>query len=506
MNIVSCTTWVKRGIAATLPEKVELTPKELEEIIKQTQSDLQNDNSDKEEDEEEEEEAIGDESDLEKNKVKKNYDINNSSMETDEYNFDKYDKESGDIHCNIGNIVSFGEDGKDPLITSAETDDDSEKEDDIIKEDDNLVLIGHVDGDASILEIFVYNEAEGSFYCHHDILLPSFPLCIEWLNFDPSDTMPANLCAIGSMTPIIEVWDLDLIDCLEPVFKLGRKPSKKKKLTRIGHKDAVLDLAWNKNYTHILASGSVDQTVLLWDLENGKPATKLDSFNEKVQTLEWHPSETHHLLTGCADQFVRLFDCKLESNVKEWQTPGEVERVLWNHFDTDHFLISTNNGYLEYYDIREDSPIWQVKAHEAEITGLSLSSSYQGLLVTSSNDSIIKVWDILDSKDPCVIWEKKTNLGALQCLASNPDIPLVFAVGGDNKAHNFKVIDLSEISAVNDRFKKRETIYMEMKENCKKSENYNTKEEMMEMAEGMESMALNMVNSGIGDLMKYKCN
>lgn len=59
----------------------------------------------------------------------------------------------------------------------------------------------------------------------------------------------ANLCAIGSMTPIIEVWDLDLIDCLEPVFKLGRKPSKKKKLTRIGHKDAVLDLAWNKNYT-----------------------------------------------------------------------------------------------------------------------------------------------------------------------------------------------------------------------------------------------------------------
>lgn len=43
----------------------------------------------------------------------------------------------------------------------------------------------------------------------------------------------------------IEIWDLDIIDCLEPAFKLG---SKKKKY---GHKDAVLDLAWNKNYQFV---------------------------------------------------------------------------------------------------------------------------------------------------------------------------------------------------------------------------------------------------------------
>lgn len=58
-----------------------------------------------------------------------------------------------------------------------------------------------------------------------------------------------NLCAIGNMTPIIEVWDLDLIDCLEPAYKLGCKPSKKKKQKRVGHRDAVLDVVWNHNYT-----------------------------------------------------------------------------------------------------------------------------------------------------------------------------------------------------------------------------------------------------------------
>lgn len=163
----------------------------------------------------------------------------------DEYNFQGYDDESkeinwtipsnvynlinnnvyfcfagGNMYCAISSLASFdGTNGKDPFITN--DDEDSEEEDDIIKPDDNLVLVGHVENDASILEVFglfknikypilwsqiilhrcanllqliiaVHNEREGSFYCHHDILLPSFPLCIEWLNYDSADIKPGE--------------------------------------------------------------------------------------------------------------------------------------------------------------------------------------------------------------------------------------------------------------------------------------------------------------------------
>nr|XP_033335424.1 periodic tryptophan protein 1 homolog [Megalopta genalis] len=462
MNVIPCMTWVKKGVAAKNPVKVELTPTELKKILEEKQSELHADVEDE---------------DNEVSKQENETEMQSNIIQQDEYGFDNYDEESGSIHCSIGNITTFDNYGKDPLITKDDDDDDSEKEDDGIKINDNLVVIGHVDGDASILEIYVYNEAEDSFYCHHDILLPSFPLCIEWLNFDPADSKPSNLCALGSMSPIIEVWDLDLVDCLEPAYKLGHKPSKKKNIKRIGHKDAVLDLAWNQNYTHVLASGSVDQTVLLWDLENGTPVNKITSFDEKIQSLKWHPTETHQLLTGCADKMVRLFDCRDQTVINSWETSGEVERVLWNQFDPNYCITSTDNGHMLYFDIRQNKPIWSIEAHTKEVTGLSLSSSCPGFLVTSSNDGVIKVWDIIKHEEPSCVWENKTNLGALLCLASSPNNPLTFSAGGDNKSHNLRIFDFAKIAKVYERFEDR----------IPKSNNHN---EMMDITHNVGSIML----------------
>lgn len=38
-----------------------------------------------------------------------------------------------------------------------------------------------------------------------------------------------NFLALGTMEPVIEIWDLDVLEALEPAGILGSKPQKKKK-------------------------------------------------------------------------------------------------------------------------------------------------------------------------------------------------------------------------------------------------------------------------------------
>jgi len=62
---------------------------------------------------------------------------------------------------------------------------------------------------------------------HHDFSLPSFPLAVEWMDCPPEPVAAGqsatvgSYVAIGTMQPGIELWDLDVVDAMEPVAILG---------------------------------------------------------------------------------------------------------------------------------------------------------------------------------------------------------------------------------------------------------------------------------------------
>jgi len=358
INFIPCIKWVRRGVSKPEPERVKLSKEELIQVIEQTKNNLQDlDETEQPENESESLEVKSENLVRSENHVKSEREI------MEEYGLDDYDDEPEDKKpgrlFGLGDLTVYVDPSEDPYIDQEQPDEDEDDIEDFkIRGTDNLVLTGHVEGDAATLEVYVYNDVEDAFYVHHDIVLPSFPLALEWLSFDPESDAKGSLVAIGMMLPEIHVWDLDIVDCLEPAFTLGQKGKKKKGIARVGHRDAVLSLAWNNQAEHVLASGSVDQTVMLWDLSQRSVALTLNYFHEKVQSLNWHPMDSQTLAAGCCDKFLRVADCRTQDSFKSWQVTGEVERTIWNHFNPYQCLVSTDVGNIHCIDVRHEKPLW----------------------------------------------------------------------------------------------------------------------------------------------------
>lgn len=213
------------------------------------------------------------------------------------------------------------------------------------------------------LEVYVYEDEADNLYVHHDVMLPAIPLCLEWLDVvgkDGGDTgSKANFVAVGTFDPDIEIWDLDVVDCMYPNAILGqggdagetvaaesgkkKKPRKKsKKANDLYHVDAILSLAANRTHKNLLASSSADKTVKLWDLDTKKCAKSYSHHTDKVCSIAWHPTTSTVLLSGSYDRTVVAADMRAPgAQAPRWGVESDVENVRWDPHDPNFFYVSS---------------------------------------------------------------------------------------------------------------------------------------------------------------------
>jgi periodic tryptophan protein 1 len=412
-----------------------------------------------------------------------------------ELDMDKYDDEDDEADVKAARLFGGGRatfhdtNDEDPYMTVKDEEDEEDEDypDDFTMRGTDLVMLAaRTDDDVSHLEVYVYEEPilngtdESNLYCHHDLLLPAFPLCVSWMDC-PTDGREgrANRVAVGTMYPGIEIWDLDVIDAVEPVATLGgyededirgggdgsegdgsededenavnagknkskkkRTSSKKKKkasakkkpaLKSDSHTDAVLGMSWNAQYRNVLASASADHTVRVWDISTQKSQHVLTHHTGKVQVAEWNPAEPTVLLSGGFDKRACVVDVRAPAKAAmAWDVGADVECAVWNLGEPTSFLVSNENGAVLCLDTRKggaSAPTFTLAAHEKATTSLSLCPGAPELLLTCSTDKTLKLWDIKAGK-PSLVATNNPQIGAVFSAGFAPSVPYLVGCAG----------------------------------------------------------------------------
>ena len=380
------------------------------------------------------------------------------------YNFDAYDEEGGDVQGvamsgagmnGLAGLTYHSSNATDPYITLKEKDAEDE-EDFSVGPSDNLLVLGRTEDMMSHIEVHLWNTETGTSYVHHDLMLQSYPLCTEWLDFDCGDEAQAgNFIAVGTMDPVVEIWDLDVIDAPEPAFVLGDRSAKAPTSKGIrgsgsgtdsgavpSHTAEVLGLGWNRMQRNLLASASADKTVRLWDLSCGACLRTYTHHDGKVQNVTWNPAEKAVLLTGSFDKSACAFDTRDPSAVARWNFSADVAGAAWNVHNASMFVAATDDGFVYGCDARHPGePVWTLQAHDSPITCMALSPGLSGCMATADFEGNLKLWDISDNQ-PNLVHGRELNTGPVYCAQFAPDSPFVLAAGGHLRG--LKVIDLAQ--------------------------------------------------------------
>lgn len=498
-SMITATAWVPRGHAAAFPTKYQMDDEEYSRIAKLAKLEL----DDAKEDLEKARDAlnkvsVGDVEEAESG-AKEDEDDEDESEDEDEiahdddlkeYDMDHYDDEpdvpdeeddepSGGIFSNIKSLAYHTDNKDDPYLTlpeNGDASDDEEREELQILPADNMVLAARIEDEVAHLEVYVYEDEADNLYVHHDVMLPAIPLCVEWVGTRPGQESSdgGNFAAVGTMDPDIELWDLDLVDCMYPNAVLGqssqgmpegpepstkKKKKKSKKANDAYHVDSVLSLAANRQHRNLLASASADATIKLWDLNTCTAAHSYAHHTDKVCALAWHPTQSSVLLSGSYDRTVAAADMRAPgAKVPRWGVESDVEQVKCDPHDENKFYVSTENGILHCFDARtlpatpeQSKAVWQLQAHQKSLSSFSLNPAVPGFIATGSTDRTVKLWNVTE-KGPSMVVSRDLDVGKVFAANFAPDDEIAFrlAVAGSKGA--VQVWDTSTNKAVREAF------------------------------------------------------
>ncbi len=220
------------------------------------------------------------------------------------------------------------------------------------------------------------------------------------------------LLASGSFDGTIKLWDtanLKVIRTLE------------------GHTDRVIQVAFSADNKY-LASASGDLTAKLWNVQTGSEIRTFEGHTEPVLSVAFSPDGTL-LATGSVDFTVRLWDVATGVNVRI--LTGHTDQIGSLAFSPDGLRLASGgmDGVIKLWVVRNGKEETTLDGHDAEVYAIAYSPDGH-TLVSASQDSTVRLWDMTRLDEIAILTgDVPTPFGT---VAYSPDGKYVVAGGQDS--------------------------------------------------------------------------
>lgn len=166
----------------------------------------------------------------------------------------------------------------------------------------------------------------------------------------------------------------------------------------LGHNNWVRSAKYCPKQSSLVASTGDDGLILVHDLRCTPKIYPVHSVsgskgksNSHFTTLDWYPLSDFLIAVGSSDASIRLYDIRQGNLVQFYESHESPVTSVSFHASGKYLASSSSDSFLKIYDLLEGRVLFTIQAHSASANVVKFNSSGDSF-VSAGNDKTVYLW------------------------------------------------------------------------------------------------------------------